>query len=237
MPAMHSDVFIEMMQQLEVKRDIMISLIPFKMSHEECLKLVAPSDHINILTSAAKYADISASEAWMELYIPGKLDGETGVRVMLMMRTHAQKEPPLRPRNPDWQVGASGDAVIAWVTKRLEIGRRFGAAHYVLNELNERCDIGTQLRYMLPAVMHLCKPGQNPRMDRWADKFAAYKPCKFAPTVSPELKNAIQDTSALLTSCALIGDGVPERLLGEVDISVGWNLPSFKIEGRHWARK
>lgn len=236
MPAMHVDVYEAMVKVLEQKRDLMVRLIPFEMSHDECLELVAPSDHINILKQAAKYADIKAAEEWMYITAPGTIDGETAVPVQLHMRTHAQKEPPLRPRHPEWQPSVPGEKVIAWMQKRLELGRRFGTASYVLSTLNRECDTGTQLRYMLPAVLNLCKAGMNDRMDRWAEKFSAYKSCRHTPAVSPHLKRAIQDTSALLTSCTLIGDDVPERALGEVGIEM-WNMPSFEINGVQWSRK
>ncbi len=238
MPAMHDDVYSKMVEVLDQKRDLMVRLIPFEMSHEECIHLIAPSEHIPLLISAAKYADIKSSEHWMAVQIPAVIDGEASPTVQLLMRTHAEKEPPLRPRNPEWQVGHSGHKVIEWLTKRFEIGRRFGTAKFVLQQLNNRCDTGAQLRYMLPVVMHLCKPNVNPRMDRWAAKFAAYKPCRFTPAVSPELKKAIQDTSALLTSLALIGDDVPARIIGEVDIRpyVYGGMPPFLIEGDRWPR-
>ncbi len=236
MPAMHDEVLVSMLKRLSAKRELMVNLIPFDMSHEECIHLVAPSEHIPILTSAAKYADIRASESWMYLQVPAVVDGEGSPTVALIMRTHAQKEPPLRPRTPEWQPGAAGEKVIEWLTKRFEIGRRFGTASYVLTELNRNCDTGAQLRYMLPVVMHLCQPNVSPRMDKWAEKFATYKPCRFTPAVSPELKTAIQDTAALLTSSALIGEDVPERLPGEVDIGVNL-LPPFKIAGKMWSRE
>lgn len=241
MPAMHDDVYKAMEERLNDMKNKMVSLIPFDMSHEECIHLIAPSEHIDILTTAAKFADITSSESWMHVQVPAMVDGESSPSVCLMMRTHAQKEPPLRPRNPFWQLPdktnlVAGDKVIEWLTKRFEIGRRFGTALYVLQELNRTCDTGTQLRYMLPVVMHLCKPNVHPRMDRWAEKFAAYKPCRFTPAVSPELKRAIQDTAALLTSSALIGEDVPARLPGEVDIYAN-NLPTFCIDGREWSRR
>ncbi len=240
MPAMHDIVYSEMIKQLERKRDLFLRTIPFDMTHEECIRLVAPSEHIDILTKAAEFADINASEGWITVQSPAVIDGAQSPEVMLYMRTHQQKSPPLRPRNPWWQLPTSenipaGDKVIEWLTKRYEIGRRFGTVQKVLFTLSQFCDTGHQLRYMFPAVLHLCKAGRDPKMDRWMEKFSAYKPCKHTPAVSPELKKAIQDSSALLTSMALIGDDVPERTEGFVSIAP-YNLQHFKLDGMTTAR-
>ena len=230
MPAMHDIVFHGMETRLAEKRDIMLRTLSFEMTHDECMQLVAPSDHINILTKAAKFANVKSSEDWIELAVPAVIDGDNDVKVLLCMRTHAEKQPPLMPRNPQWQPGQAGHKVIAWLTKRYEIGRRFGAARHVLYMLNRECDNGHQMRDMWPAVMHLCGSGMSDRMDRWMEKYSAYKPCKHTPAVSREMKIAIQDSSALLTSMALIGEDVPEPAIGFVNISE-YSLGTFTLDG------
>lgn len=221
MPAMHDDVYTAMIKELERKKDLFLRTLTFDMTHDECINLVAPPDHVDILKKATEFASVVASESWMTLNVPAPIDGvEAGyAKVMLYMRTHDEKKPPLMPRYPEWQPGQAGAKVIAWLTKRFEIGRRFGTVQHVLYTLNMDCETGQQLRYMFPAVLHLCKDGRNPRMDRWMEKFAAYKPCKHTPVVSPELKRAIQDSGALLTSVALIGEDVPIPLDGAVYIN------------------
>jgi hypothetical protein len=144
----------------------------------------------------------------------------------------------LRPRNAWWQwpEDVAGKKVIDWMQKRYEIGRRFGTVRHVLHMLNKGCDSGHQLRYMFPAVLHLCRAGRDPRMDKWMEKFAAYKACKHTPAVSPELKRAIQDSSALLTSAALLGEDVPIPMEPYVAISPAQSLENFKIDGWTVAR-
>ena len=230
MPAMHDDVYQAMFKQLERKKDLFLRTLPFSMTHAECLRLIAPSDHIDILTKAARFADINSSEGWVTLKVPAVVDGVPSPQVMLFMRTHGEMTPPLRPRHPQWQPGQAGLKVIEWLAKRYEIGRRFGTAGYALHRLNMACETGYQLRYMFPAALHLCKDGVNPRMDRWMEKFAAYKPCRYAPAVSPELKKAIQDSSALLTSMALIGDDILQPDAGPVCISEV-DMSAFMIGG------
>lgn len=235
MPAMHDIVFSNMEARLAEKRDIMLRTLSFEMTHAECMQLIAPPDHIDILTKAAKFADVRSSEAWMKLAVPAVIDGDNDVKVLLCMRTHAEKQPPLMPRDPQWQSGQAGHKVIAWLTKRFEIGRRFGAARHVLYTLNHECDNGHQMRYMWPAVLHLCRDGMSDRMDRWIEKYSAYKPCKHTPAISREMKTAIQDSSALLTSMALIGEDVPEPTISFVEIS-GYSMGMFTLDGRITSR-
>lgn len=240
MPAMHDDVLAKMVEHLQEKLALMMRLVPFNITHEECINLVAPSEHIPILTQAAQVANINAYQNWMTLQVPAIVDDCSSPNVMLMMCTRAKKDPPLMPRNPWWQPPSrlnipAGDKVIAWLTKRYEFGRKFGTAQYVLQHLNRECENGRQLRYMLPPVLHLCKAGANVRMDTWMVKHAAYKPCRYAPALSPQLKRAVQDTAALLTSAMLIGDEVPERLPEEVDI-LEYAMPGFEINGVAWPR-
>lgn len=232
MPAMHRDVYSFMEGSLDVLLDRMKCLIPFEMTHRECIELVAPAEHIEILTNAAKYADIQASEDYMRLHIPATVDGETHLEVHLQMRTHGQKEPPLRPRTPQWTPGlAAGDKVIAYTEQRLVLGRRFGLAYYVLNELDRLCDSGSQMRYLWPVCMHLVKGAlDDSRTGKWAEKFAHFKACRSTPAISPQLKQAIQDTSALLTSAVLMGEDVHMPAAGEVDIHLE-DMPSFNYDG------
>jgi len=240
MPAMHDIVLKEMQEQLEKKCGLYLRTIPFVMTHDECLQLVAPAAHHALLRTAAEVAMVSASECWMELEVPAIVDGASSPKVVMLMRYVGGKAPPLVPRSPWWQmptannIGAS-TKVIDWLTKRYEIGRRFGTARHVLNRLNDECSSGAQLRYMFPAVLHLCKVGANPKMDAWVERFGPYKACRHTPSVSPDFKRAIQDSSALLTSVALMGEDVPEAERTEVMIDVQ-SMQGFKVDGRTTTR-
>jgi hypothetical protein len=78
--------------------------------------------------------------------------------------------------------------------------------------------------------MHLCVPGHTDRMDKWMEKHGAYKPIRYAPAVSPQLKKALQDSSGLLTSAVLMGEDVEPISPGEVQIAI-WTLPTFRFDG------
>ena len=56
MPAMHDEVRDAMVANLEEKCKLMLRLKPFSMTHEECLSLVAPRHHVDLLLEASKIA-------------------------------------------------------------------------------------------------------------------------------------------------------------------------------------
>jgi len=240
MPAMHDSVFDAMESILAQKLDYMMRLVPFSMTHEECLSLICTEEHKHILLQASEYANVSASEAWMTVSVPACMDNVSGVNVMLKMRTHGQKSPPLGPRAPAWQMPENphqvelGERVIQWADKRLEYGRRFGATREVLRYLNHVCT-GAQLRYVFPGVVHLCKMGVSPRMDTWLSKYGAFKPVMNTPALSLPMREAVRDATALMTSVMLVGDDVPEKPEGFVDIAI-WNLPAIKVDGNYVRR-
>ncbi len=240
MPAMHDEVLEIMTTKLMTFRDRMVRLIPFQMTHQDCLDLIAPSNIHTILREAAQVAeDVSAYENWISLSVPGEIDGEKDVGCQLMMRTHGDVEPPLRPRFPRWQTGAkSGIMVREWLTKRLELGRKFGLACRMLTALNSDCDNGHQLRYMLPAVMHLVQGSSNERVVKWAQKHAAYKPCKHVPHLDLIDRRAVQDVGALITSCVLIGEDIEATLTPDAGVTIDcWALSTFMHNGHFVPRK
>jgi hypothetical protein len=124
--------------------------------------------------------------------------------------------------------------VIAWLEKRLELGERFGMAHRLLVELDNKCDSGAQLRAMMPAVMHLVTNRVANAFDRtnaWAEKHAVFKPQKHMPHISVEARTAVRDAGALITSCVLIGPDAKPEVPNGVIIDC-WDLGAFTFEGR-----
>lgn len=229
MSAIHQQVLDLMLERLKYKCEIMVcSIPPLNMTHEECLELIAPAEHIDILTKAAKYASTTASAAWMTVEVPGDIDGQTGQQVRLSMLAYGEKTPPLPPRYPQWQPGKSGHKIIAWLNKRYEIGRRFGTAKYVINYLAAKCETSAQVRYMFPSILTLCRAEADPRMAKWVARHAEHRPCKHTPPVPAHIKAAIQDASALLTSSVLIGDDVPAPDWGYVRC-MPVNLGGFEL--------
>lgn len=57
---MHDDVLVAMSKNLEHLRDRALTLNTFDMTHDECLQLVAPPQHYELLRSAAEVANVRA---------------------------------------------------------------------------------------------------------------------------------------------------------------------------------
>ena len=237
MPAMHDEVRDAMVANLEEKCKLMLRLKPFSMTHEECLRLVAPAHHVGLLLEASKIANNWGGHE-MEVTVPAFVDECPSMpEVTFTLTTGNYKDPPLAPKNPMWQAGAPRevvDRVVSWVFNRYDVGRRFGMAKHVLFELNRLCTHGSQLTYLMPTVSHLCVRGKSPRMDAWLDRFGAYKPVKNAPALSLPLRKATGDAAALLTTLSLLGDDIPEPEVGEVAIKV--SVPHFEFEGEYVKR-
>lgn len=241
MPAMHDTVKDRMLYNLEQKKDIMLRLYPFSMTHYDALRLVAPKEHVELLLSASQIADIGHSREWMVVQVPAYVDDAAGCRVRLRLCTHNQVEPPLRPAFPHWQLPGTpedverGGRVINWLEKRLEIGRQFAMCRHVIEELSKLCTTGSQMTYLLPTISHLCDREGLPRMEAWMDKYAAYKPVLNAPALSLPMREATRAAASLLTRVALLGDDVPKPEVGQVEIEA-WDMPSVKFEGRSLRR-
>lgn len=233
MPAMHDEVRDLMVSNLEEKCKLMLRLKPFSMTHEECLRLVAPRHHVDLLLEASKIAATTWYGREIKVTVPAHVDGSPlEPEITFTLTSHAYKDPPLVPSHPSWQADAPrevADRVVSWLLNRYEVGRKFGMAKHVLLELNHLCTHGSQLTYLMPTVSHLCKRGQSTRMDTWLDRFGAYKPVKNAPALSLPLRKATGDAAALLTTLSLLGDDIPEPEVGEVAINV--TVPQFKFEG------
>lgn len=232
MSAMHDEVRDAMVANLEEKCKLMLRLKPFSMTHEECLRLVAPPEHVHLLLEASKIANTWGNRE-MKAIVPVLVDEcPSAPEVTFTLTTGNYRAPPLAPKNPMWQADApreSVERVVEWLENRYAVGRRFGMVKHVLLELNRLCTHGSQLTYLMPTVSHLCVRGKSSRMDTWLDRFGAYKPVKNAPALSLPLRKATGDAAALLTTLSLLGDDIPEPEVGEVAIKV--TVPHFKFEG------
>ena len=188
MPAMHDEVRDLMVSNLEEKCKLMLRLKPFSMTHEECLRLVAPRHHVDLLLEASKIAATTWYGREIKVTVPAHVDGSPlEPEITFTLTSHAYKDPPLVPSHPSWQADAPrevADRVVSWLLNRYEVGRKFGMAKHVLFELNRLCTHGSQLTYLMPTVSHLCVRGKSSRMDTWLDRFGAYKPVKNAPALS-----------------------------------------------------
>lgn len=202
----------------------------FPMTHRECLELVAPPQHIEFLMSATEWADVSSHENEMSVTVPYEIDGVFHPMVDLKMRTHAGKEPPLRPRLPRWHAvdDRLQKMVITWVDHRLATTRMAAAVEWVIEELALRCDSGQQVRYLWPAIMHLCKLSESEHTLRWVDKNGAYRAVKSTPHIGPHLRKALHATSEWLTKASLI-DTIEEPRMGQVGITMSQRYDFYVV--------
>ena len=236
---------IAMQKNLQMLSDRMRHLIPpLVMTHDECLELLAPPEHADILKNAAKFADIHASEGPMYgLRVPAVLDGVSNPQFQMTMRTHAGEKPPLKPRDPTWQGDAAACVrVMDWINARLVHGRKAATAIYVVNTLIDRCDTGEQLRFIFPPIMHLCMPNAdfndtgNDAVTRWATKHAHFKAVRSAPALTSEFRVALRDAAEWITSAVLLGSELPAQEVQAVDIST-YGLTCFECCGLTLSRE
>lgn len=231
MPAISEKVLEGMTKNITVLHERMLNLIPWSMTHVECLELIAPPEHIDTLRNAAKYADISASTSWLHMTIPDTLGGVASPELHLCMRTHRGVSPPLMPRTTQWHNDAPGATkVINWMTHRLAYGRLASMSGHVLRTLARKCDTGAQVRFLWPAVLQLCQPIPNfeslsERLAVWSERNAEFKPCRSAPALTSVFRQALQETSEYLTSASLLGKDIQPPPQCEVSIT----LPSFQV--------
>lgn len=222
MPAMHPLVVTAAKQAVHTMLWRHLQLNEFTMTHDECLRLVAPPEHFEVLKTASQYVDVEASEGNIFVEIPRTVDGVDMPKVTLRMRTHEGIEPPLRPRTPVWHSSdpETCDKVITWAQHRLHHGRMAAATTWVLEQLAERCDRGEQMRYLWPSVMllvDLCRDDSETKwkVGAWKSKFGIYKAVKNTPSINPVLRKAIVDCSQWLTQGLMLAE-VPQAKPGFV---------------------
>jgi hypothetical protein len=233
MASLPDKVLADLMSRSEIMMHRMLQLAHFDMTHRECLQLIAPPEHIDILSSVSDIADVASSQQWMRVEVPYVLDGVPKPSVLLYMRTHEGVEPPLRPRVAKWH-GQQPDIerkITAWLEQRYVNGRLCRTVKYVLGELQTLCDTGHQIRYLWPAIMHLTVGTDNDHTRRWVNKYGAYRAVKNAPAIPPELRKAMQDTATWLTQAALLAE-VPPAKIGQVQIE-GPSTPAGFLLGPH----
>lgn len=212
----------------------MMQLQPFHMTHDECLHLVAPSFHHELLKMAASVADLRAGVGDMPVGIPRIIDGVDTPYIDLRMRTHEGNEPPLRPRAPLWQACKPEiqQKVIDWATHHLVTGRKTETVKWVLDWLVEKCDTGAQVRYLWPAVLHLASVSDDEAVVKWTEKYGPRTTPRSLPRVSPEMRKLLGDTSEWCAQAVLLSE-IKQVEQHEVVISRNTVYPfTLSVDGR-----
>ena len=198
----------------------------FSMTHQEVLDLTAPSYHHELLRTAAKVANVSASQGTMEVYVPYVLDGIERPQIDLRMVTFEGREPPLMPRNPEWQPCALTiqRKVTDWYDHYLRIGRMCATVRWVVDHLNEICDNGHQIRARWPAVLHLAAKSGDEKVEKWIEKYGVRVATRSMPSITRELRQILTETSEWCAQGVLLEE-IKDATMGEVTISWGKQEP------------
>lgn len=178
------------------------------MTHQECLDLLAPKHHHELLWNAASIARISSDADEMVVQIPHVLDGVANPEFCLMMRTHEGQEPPLQPRAPVWRScdPAIQQKVIGWATWYLKQTRMTRTVQWLVDWLFENCDNGHQIRFLWPAILHLTAKSDNSDVEAWVKKYGLRVVPRNMPRITPEIRRILTETSEWCAQCVLIED-------------------------------
>lgn len=231
----------------------MKAIIPDPMlTHDEVTMLWAPKEHHALLKTAGDVAYLNSVNVEMPLTTPYTLDGAVRAPVLINMNVCRGKTPPLVPRAPEWQNDAPEEAkekVRVWLEKRLELGRQFGLAKHLLRRLMKDFPSGASVRYVWPSILLLARNAPveatdnedcrkqvkfSELCDAWATKYSEFKAVPH-PKLSVEFRNALRETSALLTAASMLTDdhvraaNVPR----EVTLDIHKSLVATELDGVH----
>lgn len=190
-----------------------IQLQPMHMTHDECLHLLAPTYHHELLKTAASVAEIERNGSnYMTVEIPYKLDGIDHPKIDLTMRTHEGQEPPLRPRAAKWQGQcplAIQRKVTDWAEHYLRHTRMCATVNWVVEKLGEMCETGHQVRYLWPAVLHLAAKSDSEDTKKWVDKYGIRVVPRAMPQITPAFRRILTETSEWLAQGVLLEEVKP----------------------------
>lgn len=206
--AMHDAVLTAMKSRVDTFHWRMLQLQPFHLTHQECLDLVAPKHHHELLWTAAEVADVKGNIADMPVEIPYTLDGVHRPIFDLRMRTHEGIDPPLVPRQPKWQGGSleTQMKVTNWVDWYLRQGRMSATTKFVIEQLATICDTGHQVRFIWPAVLHLTAGSDDEKVRRWVDKHGVRVTPRHMPTITPAFRKVLTETSEWCAQAVLLSE-------------------------------
>lgn len=216
---MRDDVVNDLKSRAYVFGDRFLQLQPMDMTHDECLHLVAPTYHHELLKTAATVASIAGPDAsYLTIEIPYALDGVSRPTVDLTMRTHQGYEPPLRPRDPKWQPQCPLEIqkkVTDWTENYLRHSRMAATTQWVVEKLQEMCDTGHQIRSIWPAILHLTAKSENENTQRWVEKFGIRQTPRNLPQITPAFRRILNDCSEWCAQAVLL-DEVKRMEYGQV---------------------
>jgi hypothetical protein len=213
MPALHKDSCAALRYNLTSLFSRHLGHIEMpKLTHAEAFELLVKKEHQQILIDAAEVADVHLNDDYSIAFdLAGPIDGTRNTDTRVRLRAVNGQKPPLAPRVPAWNANASAAVpVLTWVAKRQELGRLYGLAMHVLNELLDRCENGRTIRYVWPAIGQLVtncngwSPEGQDRLNRDAHKITEYSRPKTMPGFTMAFRRAMGETNGLITASAMI---------------------------------
>ena len=227
MPAISEKVLTSMKYNNQKYLERYLKLHPVSLTHDEYLDLLCNKEHHVILRDAAKYADVYASERWVECKVPVDFpDLREQPTLGYYARSHNGKEAPLIPRDIAWHGDApAAHKVVEWLAWRIDTGKKAALVEWLLSTFRE-WESAAKVRFVWPAIMQLCRPLSshedfNPeRLEAWGKRNHAFKAQTSVPAMSREVREALKVTSQWLTACALLPEDMKDPPEGEVSLNL-----------------
>jgi hypothetical protein len=204
-----------MKENIETAGRKMRTISSCALTHREAIELIAPPEHVETLFAAADIADVPSRDS-TAVEIPFDLDDVARPSVTFLFRAALGKRNPLLPRYRDWYSFGCEDVaqrVLKHIEYLLVCARMERTCAFVLDELNENCRDGFQIRALWPVVQLLCDEGQYTSKDyragyqlaaNWRERHAVVKRHQSMPRVDPAFRKVLQETAAWVTQSRLL---------------------------------
>jgi hypothetical protein len=200
----------------------------------QLLNLLAPKEHRPILEIAPKVGMFHSYYTYSTPYLswPG------------VERNGSENEPQisftvaggeiLLPRAPTLQADAPRELVeeiTQWVNFQLGAAKDFGRVIDVVTRLESICTSKSQLRYVWPPIVSLCKVSEDTK--QLAEEMAELKTPKNPPSLNSELREACRQAATTVTSAMFFEE--PEQPKA-VQVTINFTQLTYKEpHGRFYA--
>ena len=201
-------------------------------TYDEFLSLLAPPEHWPILKQAAEVSTAEASGGAHDAVFKSKLL-DAARSVTLNFNVNNDGKPPLMPRGDrilDTAPQPLLDKLATWANREVEVARVFKKATNLFQWLNSNRATKDQIRCVWPVVVTLCTVNESTA--ELADRIREFKPQRSLPNIPLEVRQAVKDTTGLLTSASMIEGATPRGTIPQVTVSF-WSseFPEALIEG------
>jgi hypothetical protein len=173
---------------------------PFRV--DQILDLITPPEHRAALRTAAEVANIEDFYGHEHLHL-GTLFGPE-VRVTLK---HTTRTKILVPQDPQLQSDADPELMTAftqWVTAGIQLEKDWGRVRHVFDVLAKRCASPSQVRYVWPSIVALCK--MRIETEELARQLADFRQPRNLPKMDLPFMEACRKAAATVTTALFLDD-------------------------------